>query len=252
MLEVIKLNKIYPNGVKALEDISFKINKGEFVAIIGLSGAGKSTLLRAICRLIDINSGEINFLNINLVQIKGTELRYYRSKMGMIFQHFNLISRMSVLNNVLMGNLAQTNIIKSILGIHTLEAKNQAKKFLDIVGLSSKLYVRADTLSGGEQQRVAIARALMQNPQLILADEPVASLDPATSHSIMNYLKKVNSELGVTIICNLHFLSLVREYSTRVIALKASKLIFDGIPENINDQWFKQIYGEDTQSVSIK
>jgi phosphonate transport system ATP-binding protein len=251
MLEIKKLNKIYPNGYHALKDISFNVPDGEFLVIIGLSGSGKSTMLRTFNRLHDVTSGEVIFNGVDTTKLKGLALRKMRSEIGMIFQHFNLIPRKSVLENVLSGNLSRTGIIKSIFGIYSKEDKERAMRYIDIVGLSGKEKNRADNLSGGQQQRVSIARALMQNPKILLADEPVASLDPATSHSVMQYLKKVNEELGVTVICNLHFLSLVRQYAHRVVALKAGKLIYDGKPLEINEEWFKTIYGEDAVEVTI-
>jgi phosphonate transport system ATP-binding protein len=251
MLEIKQLNKIYPNGVQALKDISFNVKKGEFLIIIGLSGSGKSTLLKTLNRLLSPTSGTILFDGIDTTKLEGKRLRLMRSQMGMIFQHFNLIPRKTVLENVLTGNLYRTGILKSILGMYSAETINLALKYIDIVGLKGKEKHRADNLSGGQQQRVAIARALMQNPKVLLADEPVASLDPATSHSVMEYLKKVNEELGVTVICNLHFLSLVRQYAHRVIALKAGALIYDGNPQKINEEWFKTIYGENAVDVTI-
>jgi phosphonate transport system ATP-binding protein len=251
MLEIKSLNKIYPNGHHALKDISFNVPQGEFLVVIGLSGSGKSTMLRCINRLHDPSNGEILFNGVDTTKLKGKNLRNIRSQIGMIFQHFNLIPRKTVLENVLSGNLSRTGILKSILGIYSGEDKARAMKYIDIVGLRGKERNRADNLSGGQQQRVAIARALMQNPKILLADEPVASLDPATSHSVMQYLKKVNEELGVTVICNLHFLSLVRQYAHRVVALKAGKLIYDGKPLEINEEWFKTIYGEDAVEVTI-
>jgi phosphonate transport system ATP-binding protein len=251
MLEIKGLNKIYPNGLHALKDISFSVPKGEFLVVIGLSGSGKSTMLRCVNRLHDATSGEILVEGVDTTKLKGRALRETRASVGMIFQHFNLIPRKTVLENVLTGNLSRTGILKSILGIHTPEAKAQAMRYLEIVGLKDRAKNRADNLSGGQQQRVAIARALMQNPKVLLADEPVASLDPSTSHSVMQYLKKVNEELGVTVICNLHFLSLVRQYAHRVVALKAGKLIYDGKPLEINEEWFKTIYGEDAVEVTI-
>lgn len=251
MIEVKNLNKIYPNGCHALNDVSFKADKGEFLVIIGLSGSGKSTMLRCMNRLHDSTSGEILFEGEDLTKLKGQKLRKVRSHIGMIFQHFNLIPRKTVLTNVLTGTLARTGVIKSLLGLYSEEDKKKAQEYIKIVGLTGKENVRADNLSGGQQQRVAIARALMQNPKVLLADEPVASLDPATSHSVMQYLKKVNEELGVTVICNLHFLSLVREYASRVVALKGGKLIYEGNPTDIDEQWFKTIYGEDAVEVTI-
>ncbi len=251
MLEIKNLNKYYPNGLHALKDVAFSVPKGEFLVIIGLSGSGKSTMLRCVNRLHDSTSGEILFNGVDTTKLKGRALREMRADIGMIFQHFNLIPRKTVMQNVLMGNLSRTGILKSILGMHTPEVRAQAMKYIEIVGLKGKEKNRADNLSGGQQQRVAIARALMQNPKILLADEPVASLDPATSHSVMQYLKKVNEELGVTVVCNLHFLSLVRQYAHRVVALKGGKKIYDGKPLEINEEWFKTIYGEDAVEVTI-
>lgn len=251
MLKINHLNKFYPGGHMALRDISFNVKNGEFLVIIGLSGSGKSTLLRCINKIIPHSSGEIIFEGVSINHLNEQELRNYRSKIGMIFQQFNLITRFTVLNNVLLGNLSKMSVIKSILGIYSKAEIEKAHKYISIVGLSDFANHRVDKLSGGQKQRVAIARALMQNPKLILADEPVASLDPATSHSVMEYLKKINSEMGVTIVCNLHFLSLVREYATRVIALKNGDLVFDGDPKEIDQKWFKTIYGEDAREVTI-
>ena len=251
MLQVHKLNKIYENGTHALKDVSFEVKDGEFLVVIGLSGSGKSTLLRCLNRLIDPTSGEIHFKENNVTELKGGSLRQIRRQIGMIFQHFNLIPRRTVETNVLLGGSAQTGTIKSLLGLYSEEEKKKAKEYIDIVGLTGKEKQRADRLSGGQQQRVSIARSLMQKPTLLLADEPVASLDPATSHTVMDYLKKVNEEYGVTVICNLHFLSLVREYATRVIALKDGELVFNGRPDEIDENWFKEIYGEKAKEVRI-
>jgi phosphonate transport system ATP-binding protein len=251
MLEIKSLEKVYPNGFHALKNVSFSVPQGEFLVVIGLSGSGKSTMLRCINRLHDPSGGEILFNGVDTAKLKGFALRKIRSEIGMIFQHFNLIPRKTVMENVLSGNLSRTGIFASIFGIHTPEVRAKAMKYIEIVGLKGKEKNRADNLSGGQQQRVSIARALMQNPKMLLADEPVASLDPATSHSVMQYLKKVNEELGVTVICNLHFLSLVRQYAHRVVALKGGKVIYDGKPLEINEEWFKTIYGEDAVEVTI-
>lgn len=251
MLEVNKLNKVYPNGTHALKGVSLNVQPGEFLVVIGLSGSGKSTLLRCINALHDATSGSINFEGQEVTELKGKQIRDVRSRIGMIFQHFNLIPRKTVMTNVLSGTLSKTGITKSILGIFPEEEKKRAREYINIVGLRGKENARADNLSGGQQQRVAIARALMQNPKVLLADEPVASLDPATSHSVMQYLKKVNEELGVTVICNLHFLSLVREYASRVVALKDGKMIYEGNPSDIDEQWFQTIYGEEAVEVTI-
>ncbi len=251
VLEVKNVNKVYPNGTHALKGVSFDVKEGEFLVIIGLSGSGKSTMLRCMNRLHDVSTGEILFEGKDITKLKGSEMRAVRSRIGMIFQHFNLVPRKTVMTNVLSGKLAKTGILKSILGIYSEEDKRKAMEYIKIVGLEGKENHRADNLSGGQQQRVSIARALMQNPKVLLADEPVASLDPATSHSVMQYLKKVNEELGVTVICNLHFLSLVRQYSSRVIALKDGNLIYEGQPHDIDENWFKTIYGEDAVEVTI-
>lgn len=251
VLTVKNLVKTYPNGVQALKGVSFDVQEGEFLVIIGLSGSGKSTLLRCMNRLHDSTSGEIIFNGQDITQLKGAQVRELRKKIAMIFQHFNLIPRHSVLSNVLMGRLGSTPIFKSILGLFTKEDRDKALEYLKLVGISEKARIRADQLSGGQQQRVAIARALTQNPKVLLADEPVASLDPATCHTVMDYLKKVNKELGITIICNLHFLSLVRQYATRVIALKAGEIVYQGSPAEIDESWFEAIYGEGAKEVHI-
>ncbi len=256
LLSVKNLTKTYPNGVQALKGVSFDVKKGEFLVIIGLSGSGKSTLLRCLNRLHDPTSGEIHFSDnnkkIDIAQLNKTkDIRNLRKKIGMIFQHFNLIPRHTVISNVLMGKLSSISTLKSIFGLFTESDKKDAHQFLNLVGISDKANIRADQLSGGQQQRVAIARALTQSPKLLLADEPVASLDPATCHIVMDYLRKVNQELGITIICNLHFLSLVRQYATRVIALKGGELVYEGDPKNIDEAWFEKIYGSGSKEVHI-
>lgn len=252
VLKIRNLKKTYNNGVQALKGVSFDVKKGEFLVIIGLSGSGKSTLLRCINRLHDPTSGEILFDGKDSAKLHtANDIRSLRKKMGMIFQHFNLIPRHTVLGNVLVGKLANTSTWKSFLGLFSAEDKAEAMRYLKLVGISEKAHIRADQLSGGQQQRVAIARALTQNPEILLADEPVASLDPATCHVVMDYLRKVNQELGITIICNLHFLSLVRIYATRVIALKGGELVYEGDPKNIDQAWFEKIYGEGAKEVNV-
>ncbi|MCS6823937.1 MAG: phosphonate ABC transporter ATP-binding protein [Cytophagaceae bacterium] len=249
LLKIEKLNKIFPNGYHALKDVSFEVDKGDFLVIIGLSGSGKSTLLRCINRLYEPTSGRVLFLGEDLTKLSGLKLRAMRAKIAMIFQQFNLIPRLSVLHNVLSGALNKKSVLDGLFYRYTPEQKKVALEKIELVGLSHRTYQRADKLSGGQQQRVAIARALMQEPLLLLADEPVSSLDPATSHSIMKYLEQINKELGVTVICNLHFLDLVRRYASRVIALKDGQIIFEGYPRDITDEWFKKIYGEDAIEV---
>ncbi len=252
LLTLHDLHKVYPNGTHALKGINLDVKEGEFLVVIGLSGSGKSTLLRCINRLIDPTSGSIRFAGKDVTQLSGAELRRYRAQIGMIFQHFNLINRHSVLHNVLYGALGRLPLLGPLLGHFPDELKVEARRHLTLVGLADKETNRVDALSGGQQQRVAIARSLMQHPRLLLADEPVASLDPATSHSVMQYLEKINKEQGTTIICNLHFLSLVRRYASRVIALRAGEMVFEGKPEDITEAWFKKIYGEDAEEVEIK
>lgn len=251
ILSIKNLVKTYPNGVQALKGVSFDVKKGEFLVIIGLSGSGKSTLLRCVNRLHDPTSGQIIFDGKDVAQVQGEEIRGLRKHIGMIFQHFNLIPRHSVLSNVLMGRLGFMGSFKSIFGFFSQEDKDNAMKYLKLVGIAEKAKIRADQLSGGQQQRVAIARALTQGPSILLADEPVASLDPATCHTVMDYLKKVNQELGITVICNLHFLSLVRQYATRVIALKGGQIVYEGNPHDITDEWFEKIYGQGAKEVHI-
>ncbi|RYZ90914.1 MAG: phosphonate ABC transporter ATP-binding protein [Proteobacteria bacterium] len=251
ILSIKNLVKTYPNGVQALKGVSFDVQKGEFLVVIGLSGSGKSTLLRCVNRLHDPTSGEIIFEGNDIAKVEGEAVRGLRKHIGMIFQHFNLIPRHSVLSNVLMGRLGGMASIKSIFGFFSEEDRANALKYLKLVGISDKAKIRADQLSGGQQQRVAIARALTQGPSILLADEPVASLDPATCHVVMDYLRKVNQELGITVICNLHFLSLVRQYATRVIALKSGEIVFEGSPSDITDAWFEKIYGQGAKEVHI-
>lgn len=251
ILQIQNLEKTYPNGVKALKGVSFDVNPGEFLVVIGLSGSGKSTLLRCINHLHQPTAGKILFKGEDITNVDGGSARPIRKRIGMIFQHFNLIDRHSVLSNVLMGRLSATGVLKSIFGIFSDQDKSKALEYLKLVGIKEKAHLRADQLSGGQQQRVAIARALTQNPEILLADEPVASLDPATCHVVMDYLEKVNKELGITIICNLHFLSLVRKYATRVVALKGGELVFDGSPKDINEEWFQRIYGEGAKEVHV-
>ena len=252
ILEVEKVHKIYPSGTHALKGVSFSVEEGEFLVVIGLSGSGKSTLLRCINHLIEPTSGKIKFLGQNITHIKGEELRKVKSHIGMVFQQFNLIKRRSVLTNVITGKLGSLSTFNSILEKFDKEVLDEAYKNLETVGIGDKAKERADSLSGGQQQRVAIARSLMQNPKLLLADEPVASLDPATSNSVMHYFEKINKDLGTTVICNLHFLSLVRRYATRVIALKGGEIIYEGLPHEIDEIWFKAIYGEEAEEVEIR
>ncbi len=252
-LVVEHLTKVYERGqVLALKDVSFTVEKGEFLVVIGLSGSGKSTLLRCINRLVEPTSGRIFLDGVEITRLSAREMRKMRRKIGMIFQQFNLIKRATVMTNVLTGRLGYNPTWRTLLGLFPKEDRELALKNLERVGLSDKAYVRADELSGGQQQRVGIARALMQEPELLLADEPVSALDPATSHSVMQYLEQMNREDGVTVLASLHFLSLARRYGTRIIALKEGRLVFDGPPEAIDDAKFKEIYGEEAEQVEVR
>jgi len=251
MLIIENLTKVYDNGFKALDNVSFEVPDGQFVALIGLSGSGKSTLLRCINRLIEPTEGRIIWNGQDITRISDEEIRFLRRRIGMIFQQFNLVKRSKVITNVMSGRLGYTNPLFSLVNFFPSAEEQRALANLERVGIGSQAYKRASDLSGGQQQRVAIARALMQDPELMLADEPVASLDPATSHGVMKYLEDLNEEDGLTILCSLHFLSLARTYADRVIALKDGKLEFDGPPSEIDNTRFKEIYGEDAVEVGI-
>ncbi len=245
------LTKTYPDGTQALKDVSFSVRPGEFVVIIGLSGSGKSTLMRCINRLIEPTSGKVFLDDIEVTALAPEALRQVRRQIGMIFQQFNLVKRSSVVMNVLSGRLGYLPAAWALTNYFPRTLREQALGHLVTVGIPEKAYTRADQLSGGQQQRVGIARALMQDPKLILADEPVASLDPATSHSVLRYVEDLNRRDGITVMCSLHFLSLARRYGTRLIALKAGQIVYDGLPVDIDEHRFKEIYGEEAIEVEI-
>jgi len=249
VLEVKHLSKQYENGTIALQDVSFTVPDGAFLGVIGLSGSGKSTLLRCINRLIEPTAGQIIWNGVDITKLKGEDLRKVRRQIGMIFQQFNLVKRSSVLTNVLSGRLGYTNPGWALINRFSREDYAKAKASLERVGLTEKAGSRADELSGGQQQRVGIARALMQDPKMILADEPVASLDPVLAHSILYQLEELNQE-GITVLCSLHYLDLVQQYSTQVIGLRDGKLVYEGSREdiqNLSDVRFREIYGEDAR-----
>jgi len=252
MLKVEHLTKVYDDGTRALQGISFEIPDGQFLIIIGLSGSGKSTLLRCINRLVEPTEGRVFWNDVDITATSQEELRHIRRRIGMIFQHFNLVKRSKVITNVLAGRLGYINPALSLFNHFPRADVELALQNLERVGIADQAYKRADELSGGQQQRVGIARALMQNPELMLVDEPVSALDPATSHTIMRYLEELNKEDGMTILCSLHFLSLARAYADRIIALKDGNIVFDGLPEEIDDARFREIYGEDAERVEIK
>jgi phosphonate transport system ATP-binding protein len=249
MLQVEHLTKVYENGTVALEDVSFEVPDGQFLAIIGLSGSGKSTLLRCINRLIEPTEGRVIWNGEDVTRASQEDLRRFRRRVGMVFQHFNLVHRSKVITNVLAGRLGYTNPAMSLINRFSKPDVANAHAQLERVGLREKARSRADELSGGQQQRVGIARALMQEPEMILADEPVASLDPVLAHSIMRYLESINTDDGVTVLCSLHFLDLVHQYADRAVALNEGLLVFDGLPSDIDDDRFKAIYGQEAERV---
>lgn len=252
ILKINNLHKKYEKGAYALKGINLEIDKGEFVILLGLSGSGKSTLLRCINRLIEPSQGEVIFDNQNITNQDSKELRNSRKNIGMIFQQFNLIRNLTAITNVSTGKLGELSLLKSILLMFNKTIKQESIQNLERVNMQNFASQRVKNLSGGQQQRVSIARTLMQNPKLILADEPVASLDPATADSVMKYLGDLNQKDNITVICSLHFLSLARKYGTRIVALKDGKVVFDGLPQDIDNKRFKSIYGEDAKEVEIR
>ncbi|MBM7646686.1 phosphonate transport system ATP-binding protein [Scopulibacillus daqui] len=244
MIEFKNVSKVYPNGTVGLKNINLTIERGDFVVIVGLSGAGKSTLLRSINRLHDITEGEILIDGKSITAARGKSLLSIRRDIGMIFQNFNLVKRSTVLRNVLSGRVGYHSTIRTLLGLFPKHDIELALNALERVNIKDKAYHRADELSGGQQQRVSIARALAQEAKIILADEPVASLDPLTTRQVMDDLKRINRELGITTIVNLHFIDLAREYATRVIGVRAGEIVFDGPVEEATDEKFSEIYGK--------
>jgi phosphonate transport system ATP-binding protein len=253
ILEVKKLRQAYDGNSPVLHGVSFSVDQGEFVGVIGLSGAGKSTLLRCINRLIDASSGQIlvpdallagksNDATVDVLKLNAGDLRALRRKIGMIFQQFNIVRRLSVIENVLSGGLGYQPAFRSALRLFSREEKRHALLNLKRVGLLEHAYKRADELSGGEQQRVAIARTLMQEPAIILADEPVSSLDPKLSRVVLDILKRICREDGITAVVSLHTLELTREYADRVIGLRQGRILFDGPTTTLTDAMVDSIY----------
>jgi phosphonate transport system ATP-binding protein len=254
MLTIEHLTKVYDTGTVALKDLSFQVEDGEFLVVIGLSGSGKSTLLRCINRLVEPTEGRILWDGVDITSVSENELRRIRRSIGMIFQHFNLVERSNVITNVLSGRTGYVNPWWSLINYFPRRDREMALAALDRVGIRGKAHNRADELSGGQKQRVGIARALMQEPKLILADEPVASLDPVLAHSILGDLERLNQEDGMTVICSLHYLDLVQRYATRVIGLREGQLVYEGDKQDIaelSDEQFKQIYGEEAQRLNV-
>lgn len=243
MIEFTDVEVTYKTGLKALKGVNLHVPKGQFVVIVGLSGAGKSTLIRTVNNLVKPSAGNVQVAGQSVTNASGKDLRRIRSDVGMIFQTFNLVKRSTVLRNVLAGRLSEVNALASLLGIFNRADIALAHESLDRVGIPEKAYVRADALSGGQQQRVGIARALAQRPEVMLADEPVASLDPPTSHAVMQDLKRISREDGITTLVNLHFIDMAREYADRIIGMRDGLIVFDGTPAEATDTAFEEIYG---------
>jgi phosphonate transport system ATP-binding protein len=242
MIEFNHVSKKYPNGFEALKDINLTIEQGEFVAIIGLSGAGKSTLLRTINRMHDITEGSLTVDGTDVMQLRGGQLRGFRRKIGMIFQSFNLVTRTRVINNVLMSKVPELSFLRALFGVYPKENKLEALEALDKVGILDKAFVRADQLSGGQQQRVALARTLAQNPQIILADEPVASLDPVTAKQVMGDFQRINKEMNITILLNIHHVDLALQYASRVVGIRSGEIVYDGPVSEVTEEILNEIY----------
>ena len=245
LLSIKNVEKKYNNGTNALKNISFDVEKGEFISIIGPSGSGKSTLLRSMNKMIDISQGSILFEDKNIENLKKTEIEIVRREIGMIFQSYNLVERLTVIENVLHGRLGYKSVIAGILGIYSEEEKKEAFNFLEKVNMTKYAYRKCNELSGGQKQRVGIARAIMQKPKLLLCDEPIASLDPKTAENIMDYLKKIVSDLKITCIVNLHQVDIAKKYSDRIIALNKGEKIFDDKTERLTDDMIEFIYKDE-------
>ena len=245
LLSIKNISKKYNNGTNALKNISFDVEKGEFISVIGPSGSGKSTLLRSINKMIDISQGSILFEDKNIENLKKTQIELVRREIGMIFQSYNLVERLTVIENVLHGRLGYKSIIAGILGIYSEEEKKEAFSFLERVNMTKYAYQKCSELSGGQKQRVGIARAIMQKPKLLLCDEPIASLDPKTAENIMDYLKKIVTELRITCIVNLHQVDIAKKYSDRIIALNKGEKIFDDKAERLTEKMVEFIYKDE-------
>ena len=242
MIEFIQTGKTYPNGVRGLENVNLKIEQGEFVAIIGLSGAGKSTLIRTINRMIDVTDGKVIVDGVDVMTLRGKSLRRFRRHIGMVFQSFNLVTRSTVIKNVLTSMVPDMNFFRVLLGIFTKKQELAALAALDKVGILDKAYTRCDQLSGGQQQRVALARTLNQNPTIILADEPVAALDPVTANQVMNDFKRINKEMNISILINIHHVDLALEFAERVIGIREGSVVYDGPVQEVTDAVLDSIY----------
>ena len=245
MIEFSHVSKVYPNGVKAMDDVCLQIEQGEFVGIIGLSGAGKSTLIRTVNKMIDTTEGKLTVNGVDVSTLKGKELRKFRRKIGMVFQSFNLVTRTTVINNVLSAKVADMSLFRTLFGLYSKKDKIEALEALDKVGILDKAYTRADQLSGGQMQRVALARTLAQNPEIILADEPVASLDPVMADVVMEDFQRINKEMNITVIINIHHVDLALQYAQRIVGIQAGKIVYDGPASGVTDEVLRMIYGRD-------
>ncbi len=244
MIKFENVTKVYPNGYTGLKNVSLEIEQGEFVAIIGLSGAGKSTLIRTINRVHDITEGELTVDGVSVSTLKGSTLRTFRRGIGMIFQSFNLVTRTSVIKNVLTSNIPDLPFWRVLTGAYPQEHKVAALEALDKVGILDKAYTRVDQLSGGQQQRVALARTLAQNPRIILADEPVAALDPVTAKQVMDDFRRINKEMNISVLINIHHVDLALAYADRVIGVKAGEIVYDGPSSQVTEEVLQRIYGD--------
>ena len=249
LLQVERLGKSYNSETKVLNDINFKVEAGEFVSIIGPSGAGKSTLLRCINRMVEINEGKVIFDHLDVGNMRKKKLRKLRTNIGMVFQHYNLVPRLTVIENVLHGRFGYKTTMQGILGRFSEDEKERAFFLLSKLGIEEHAYKRCDQLSGGQQQRVGIARALIQDPKLILCDEPIASLDPNASKVIMDHLKSITSELNITCLVNLHQVEVAQSYSDRIIGLKKGGIVFDGPNNKLTNDRINGIYGTETREL---
>ena len=242
MIEFKHVDKVYPNGTKGLKDVNLTIDQGEFVAIIGLSGAGKSTLIRTINRMIDVTDGQLTVDGTDVMTLRGKAMRRYRRKIGMIFQSYNLITRTTAIKNVLTSMVPDMSFIRVLLGLFTKAQKLHALEALDKVGILDKAYIRCDQLSGGQQQRVSLARTLNQQPTIILADEPVAALDPVTANLVMSDFKRINEDMNITVLINIHHVDLALKYCSRVIGIRAGEVVYDGPTTAVTQAILDQIY----------
>lgn len=251
LLELKNVTKYYNRETPALSDVSFSVDDGEFVSVIGPSGSGKSTLLRCINRMVEATSGDISFDGTNTMELNKKGLRKLRTKIGMIFQHYNLVDRLTVIENVLHGRLGYKSTLEGAIGRYSLEERRQAFRIIDLLGLNDQVYKRCDQLSGGQKQRVGIARALVQNPKMILCDEPIASLDPGASKVIMDHLRNICKEMKITVIVNLHQVNVALKYSDRIIGINKGKLVYDGSPDDLGSGLLYGIYGSDAGDLIV-